>query len=582
MGRSLARRASLAASTIARRSSVLFQPNSAADTRLVLLSAIGALGSTEGRLQAARELATDVGAQDLVLFVLDAEPKVFLPAPGYPQTLPSGSRWQRFLADCVAAGHDESDLPYPDKESWWRCHGFALSREIVLVFLGGAPSTDALDYMIPLAPLLAATVQGERIRETLNARSALAQQEAKASRALALQLDGARAELQQALTAAEDIGRQVHRQAAELSSIIETLPDAVLVCTPDGVIKRGNANARQLIPASARTEPFVWDEMRLEAIFSGTGSEGAPHQMERLLVAALRGEAQQSVGLTIPSPGQDEMRQFLVNAAPIRDEGGAVAEVVVVATDVTELQRLSVQKDVFLSIASHELRTPLTTTKAMFQLLTRRLNRLGVAEEVPLDRIMESIQRMERLISDLIEGSRIEAGKLALTLQPLDLGGLCTEIVETQIAALDRAITLSVPTHAPLVMADTDRMAQVISNLITNAAKYSAQEFPVELTLTYNDQAVRVAVTDRGVGIPAERLAHVFERFYRVPEVTVQSGSGVGLGLGLYIASNIVEQHHGRIGVESTSGKGSTFWFELPILAPQSGIEAVSAIPGSP
>ena len=561
---------------------MLFQPNSAADTRLVLLSAIGALGSTEGRLQAARELATDVGAQDLVLFVLDAEPKVFLPAPGYPQTLPSGSRWQRFLADCVAAGHDESDLPYPDKESWWRCHGFALSREIVLVFLGGAPSTDALDYMIPLAPLLAATVQGERIRETLNARSALAQQEAKASRALALQLDGARAELQQALTAAEDIGRQVHRQAAELSSIIETLPDAVLVCTPDGVIKRGNANARQLIPASARTEPFVWDEMRLEAIFSGTGSEGAPHQMERLLVAALRGEAQQSVGLTIPSPGQDEMRQFLVNAAPIRDEGGAVAEVVVVATDVTELQRLSVQKDVFLSIASHELRTPLTTTKAMFQLLTRRLNRLGVAEEVPLDRIMESIQRMERLISDLIEGSRIEAGKLALTLQPLDLGGLCTEIVETQIAALDRAITLSVPTHAPLVMADTDRMAQVISNLITNAAKYSAQEFPVELTLTYNDQAVRVAVTDRGVGIPAERLAHVFERFYRVPEVTVQSGSGVGLGLGLYIASNIVEQHHGTIGVESTSGKGSTFWFELPILAPQSGIEAVSAIPGSP
>ncbi|HKV85456.1 MAG TPA: HAMP domain-containing sensor histidine kinase [Ktedonobacterales bacterium] len=517
-----------------------------------------------------------------MLFVLDAEPKVFLPAPGYPQTLPSGSRWQRFLADCVAAGHDESDLPYPDKESWWRCHGFALSREIVLVFLGGAPSTDALDYMIPLAPLLAATVQGERIRETLNARSALAQQEAKASRALALQLDGARAELQQALTAAEDIGRQVHRQAAELSSIIETLPDAVLVCTPDGVIKRGNANARQLIPASARTEPFVWDEMRLEAIFSGTGSEGAPHQMERLLVAALRGEAQQSVGLTIPSPGQDEMRQFLVNAAPIRDEGGAVAEVVVVATDVTELQRLSVQKDVFLSIASHELRTPLTTTKAMFQLLTRRLNRLGVAEEVPLDRIMESIQRMERLISDLIEGSRIEAGKLALTLQPLDLGGLCTEIVETQIAALDRAITLSVPTHAPLVMADTDRMAQVISNLITNAAKYSAQEFPVELTLTYNDQAVRVAVTDRGVGIPAERLAHVFERFYRVPEVTVQSGSGVGLGLGLYIASNIVEQHHGTIGVESTSGKGSTFWFELPILAPQSGIEAVSAIPGSP
>ncbi|MGH2487246.1 MAG: histidine kinase dimerization/phospho-acceptor domain-containing protein, partial [Ktedonobacterales bacterium] len=411
--------------------------------RLDLLTAIGALGSTEGRLQAARGLATDMGAQDLVLFVLDAELDVFLPAPGYPQTLPNGSRWQRFLADCLAAGHDVRDLPYPDKATRWRCHGFALSREIVLVFLGGAPSKDALDYMAPLAPLLAAAVQGERIRENLNARSALAQQEAKASRALALQLDGARAELQQALTAAEDIGRQVRRQAAELSSIIEALPDAVLVCTPDGVIMRANANARQLIPASASasTEPFVWDEMRLEAIFTGTGSEGAPHQTERLLMAALSGEAQQSVSLTIPSPGQDDRRQFLVNAAPIRDEAGVVAEVVVVATDITELQRLSGQKDEFLSIASHELRTPLTTTKAMFQLLTRRLRRLGVAEEVPLGRITESIQRMERLISDLIDGSRIEAGKLALTLRPLDLAGLCTEIVETQTAALDRAIT---------------------------------------------------------------------------------------------------------------------------------------------
>lgn len=559
-----------------------FQHNSAHDSRFDLLSAIGALGSTEVRLQAARHLAIAVGARDLVLFVLDAELDVYLPAPGYLQTLPNGSRWQRFLADCVAAGHDVSDLPYPDKESRWRCHGYALSHEIVFVFLGGAPSKDALDYMAPVAPLLAAAVQGERIRENLNARSALAQQEAKASRTLAQQLDGARAELQQALTAAEDIGRQVRRQAAELSSIIEALPDAVLVCTPDGVIIRANANARQLIPASARTEPFAWDEMRLEAIFTGTGSEGAPHQTKRLLVAALSGETQQSVRLTIPTPGRDDLKQYLVNAAPIRDEAGVVAEVVVVAADITELQRLSAQKDEFLSIASHELRTPLTTTKAMFQLLTRRLRRLGVAEEVPLARIMESIQRMERLIFDLIEGSRIEAGKLALTLRPLDLASLCSEIVETQMAALDRTINFSVPKPAPLVMADTDRMAQVISNLITNAAKYSVPEYPVELTLTYNDQAVRVAVSDRGVGIPAERLTHVFERFYRVPEVAVQSGSGVGLGLGLYIASNIVEQHHGRIGVESVAGKGSTFWFELPTLAPQSRIEAASATPVSP
>lgn len=519
------------------------------------------------RAAAARELARRLGADDLIIFVRDSELDVFLPALGFPQTLPKGVLWARFVADCVQHGHIVGELPYPTSADTCPAHGFALSPQLALVFLDGVVDEDTLELIKPLLPLLVALMQGERERVSLDARVEIAQRAAVESNSLAHQLDGARAALHNALIESQESSRQMRRQATELSSIIEALPDAAFVCDPQGVVVRANGRVRDLLSTAESEQSTIWEHVHLREIFARPLGPAGQIDAERMLASALRGEQQTSMTFSLrrASDASDaRVAQFLVNAAPVHDESGAIVEVVFVATDVTELERLSRQKDEFLSIASHEMRTPLTTVKAMFQLLARRLRKQGNTHTALLERIMTSIERMERLVTDLVEGSRIESGNLSLSLQRVDLGNLCRDTAETQAETLNRVITVSIPAGPTYVTADSDRIAQVLANLIGNAAKYSTEDRTIALTMTTDAQAVRVEITDHGVGIPEERQARVFDRFYRVPEIEVQSGSGVGLGLGLFIVRSIVERHRGRVGVKSAPGEGSTFWFELP------------------
>jgi signal transduction histidine kinase len=117
------------------------------------------------------------------------------------------------------------------------------------------------------------------------------------------------------------------------------------------------------------------------------------------------------------------------------------------------------------------------------------------------------------------------------------------------------------------VVADADRIGQVVTNYLTNALKYSLEERPVEVGIQIHDQQARVWVSDQGPGLSPAEQEHLWQHFYRVPGVEVQSGSGIGLGLGLYISKTIIDQHQGQVGVQSTLGKGSTFWFTLPLAA---------------
>ncbi len=252
------------------------------------------------------------------------------------------------------------------------------------------------------------------------------------------------------------------------------------------------------------------------------------------------------------------------------------------------LQEANRRMEEFLGIASHELRTPLTTIKANVQLAKRRLKTV-TAETVPettvstanaslemLSRAERQIGVLNRLVGDLIDISRIQTGKLQLHLrkEPSDLVGIVSETVhEQQKAFPNRTIALSLPaTHEPLpVIADADRIAQVLINYLTNALKYSEADKPVAVFLTREKDAdgvesVRVAVQDGGPGLLPEEQERIWECFYQSERVKVVSGSGVGLGLGLYISQTIIERHHGHIGVDSTPGVGSTFWFTLPLV----------------
>jgi signal transduction histidine kinase len=254
---------------------------------------------------------------------------------------------------------------------------------------------------------------------------------------------------------------------------------------------------------------------------------------------------------------------------------------------VLALQEAQATMDSFIGVAGHELKTPLTTSMASSQLAERRLQTLAaairtldatVAEtlepliaplEKLIDRMSVAARRQGRLVDDLLDVSRIQSGRLALQRQPLDLRQLVAEVVEEQrLHHPGRTVLLRLPGTEVPVLADSDRIGQAVTNLLTNALKYSPSDTPVAVQVRIQGNMAQVRVRDRGPGIPSDEQAHVWDRFHRIPGVEVQSGSGVGLGLGLYITHEIIERHGGEAGVISARGKGSTFWFALPLAAP--------------
>jgi signal transduction histidine kinase len=251
---------------------------------------------------------------------------------------------------------------------------------------------------------------------------------------------------------------------------------------------------------------------------------------------------------------------------------------------VLALQEANRRMDEFLGIAAHELRTPVTVIKANLQLLSRQFAPDTLAEGsdprhrterhplVLLGRTEKSIDRLTRLVNDLVDVSRIRAGIMNLQPEPLDIATLVQDVVEDQrLAHPGRLIQLEVQEGArTTVQADADRIRQVLLNYLTNALKYSSEQQPVVVRVSNEDagtaaSAVRIAVRDNGPGIPSSELEQVWELFHRVPGVEVLSGSGVGLGLGLHISRELVERHGGSVGVVSKVGTGSTFWFALPL-----------------
>jgi PAS domain S-box-containing protein len=240
--------------------------------------------------------------------------------------------------------------------------------------------------------------------------------------------------------------------------------------------------------------------------------------------------------------------------------------------------------DEFLGIVSHELRTPLTTIKGNIQLSRLRLQ--SSLQEVPaeaevvrsmlaetqsmLARAERQVNVENRMVSDLLDISRLEADKLELRQAPCDLATIVREMVEDQRSATPtRIIQLEmVEEETTPIIADAERIGQVLSNYLTNALKYSPAERPVAVHLTKDDRTVRVLVRDAGPGLTPAEQEHIWERFYQVQGIKRQRGSNVGLGLGLYICRAIVEQHQGAVGVASMKGEGSTFWFTLPLAVP--------------
>jgi signal transduction histidine kinase len=228
-------------------------------------------------------------------------------------------------------------------------------------------------------------------------------------------------------------------------------------------------------------------------------------------------------------------------------------------------------RDQFLSIASHELNTPLTALKALSEYVTRRLHArpegpVETAEAEEAATLLRlSVGRLERLVSDLLDVSRIESGQLSLSTERADLADLCRQAVAEQ-RAVGQIVHMDLPQTPVNVTVDGERTMQVLTNLLGNARKYSPLDRPALLSLWCEGGEAVCRIRDNGVGIPPAELAHIFERYYRAPSVAVQTGSQMGLGLGLHVCREIVERQGGRIWAESVPGEGSRFYVALPLV----------------
>ena len=348
------------------------------------------------------------------------------------------------------------------------------------------------------------------------------------------------------LEAAQATDRMTH------DAFIESLTQGVLEVDPDLRIVAANQAAFTMLANAPRA---LVGRTVIEA-FLDTGVEATAR-------AALEsGSATAEFG----PDGPDGPR--LVIRARRRPSGGLWF----VLEDVSELRRLQQIRAEFIDNLSHELRTPLTTVSLLAETLTREAEAAGDA--IPsrmrdrIDKIEVETGHLVQMVNELLDLSRIESGGALGVIDVLDLGQIAIDSTERLRLFADRqGVTLRVAVAEPMpaVRGDAARLGQVVVNLVHNAVKFSPDGGDVDIAVRPTGGDIVVSIADHGVGVPASAQARIFERFYKVDRARVRGETG-GTGLGLAIARHIVEQHGGRIWVESAEGIGSTFSFSLPIV----------------
>ncbi len=258
-------------------------------------------------------------------------------------------------------------------------------------------------------------------------------------------------------------------------------------------------------------------------------------------------------------------RWHLNRAIPLRNDDGEIILWIGAATDIEEQKREMERKDEFIGIASHELKTPLTSLKGYLQLIASyKKDDLPPAVKTYIDKAVISINKLQHLVNDLLDVSKIQAGRLEYRLNQIDISELVKQCIENA-AHIYPAYEFKNEAQPNLVVnGNAERLEQVLMNLVNNAVKYSPNNKNIIIRAIQFKDSVRVSVTDFGIGLSAEQIDRIFERFYRVEDKKYMTS---GLGMGLYISTEIISSHNGKISVQSEPGKGSTFYFELPLLS---------------
>jgi two-component system, NtrC family, sensor histidine kinase KinB len=350
-----------------------------------------------------------------------------------------------------------------------------------------------------------------------------------------------------------DMGKLlVAQQTTEAA--IDSLYDPVIVTDAEGRVTKLNPAAEEIFgPETEITGKHVGEVASDERI-AGAVAEALESQRP------VAGEGAASI---LPLAVDGLERAFRLRTTPMRDNGRHLLGAVTLLEDITHLREIDRLKSEFIATASHELRTPLTSVQmGVHLLLERAAGDLTDKQVEVLSACREDCERLDKLMRDLLDLSRIEAGESKPTLEPIrtkDLINSATQELRSQVEAKGLAFKVDAPVDLPKVMADRSQVERVLANLVVNAIRYTKQG-EIKISVEPRAHFVTVSVSDTGSGIPQEYLPHVFDKFVQVPGAPTG-----GAGLGLAISRLIVEAHGGQISAQSEPDKGSTFTFTLPI-----------------
>ncbi|MBD2871558.1 two-component system histidine kinase PnpS [Paenibacillus arenilitoris] len=346
---------------------------------------------------------------------------------------------------------------------------------------------------------------------------------------------------------------RIRQNENQLESVLDNMINGIVMIDHSGKVLLMNKRAEEVLGISAR-----------EMVGRHYSEAKQQYELSQMIQESFKSREQLHEEMTFYFP---EERLLELNLVPIHPEGSEFAGVLLVLQDVSAIRRLERMRSEFVANVSHELKTPITAVKGFAEtLLGGAVNDPETAKSF-LQIIYDESDRLNRLIGDILELSKIESRRVPLVFSPVEVDSFIEKSVKlVESEAARKHIALAVDMEPGLyVEADEDRLRQIVMNLLSNGINYTPEGGRVSLRVEgIGDDHIRISISDTGIGIPKKDLPRIFERFYRVDKARSRSSGGTGLGLS--IVKHLVELHKGTISVTSEVGVGSTFVIELPVL----------------